>query len=258
MRPLVSVVISSYNRANALRRAIFSCMRQTLWPLTEVVVVGDQCTDQTEEMMGHIVCPQVLWYNLDKHWGYGPSGECGGSAAKQKALEMASGEYIGYLDDDDEFFPDHLERSVAHLEAHPEIDLVYGCSHVYRFLNPYRWKLRDTEWEPERLPVSNFINTSEVVHRRSVLDRMEEPWWRMDEERNDWGFLLRLVGQAHGGVAHLKHVCATQHICLKDTLMFHEQRTGKRQRRKDARRARRDAEAEASHGEERGDSEDGE
>ena len=40
MRPLVSVVISSYNRANALRRAIFSCMRQTLWPLTEVVVEG--------------------------------------------------------------------------------------------------------------------------------------------------------------------------------------------------------------------------
>lgn len=241
MKPLVSVVISTYNRANDLRRAIFSVMRQTLWPLTEIVVVGDKCTDMTDDMMQDIACPQVLWHNLDTNWGYGASGECGGSVAKQKALEMASGEYIGYLDDDDEHFPDHLERSVAHLEANPTVDLVYGCSQVYRFLNPFRWKLRDTEWQPWRLPVSNFINTTEVVHRRSVLDRMTSPWWRMDEDRNDWGFLLRLVNEGNGKAAHLKHIVGTQHICLKDTLMFHRSRTDKRQRRKDGRAARRAA-----------------
>lgn len=230
MRPLVSVIISTYNRADPLRRAVFSCMQQTIWPLVEVVVVGDKCTDLTGKMMEYMACPQVLWHNLDTNWGYGPSGECGGSVAKQKALELSSGEYVAYLDDDDEFFPDHLERSVAHLEAHPDVGLVYGCSRVYRFLNPFRWKLRDMPWEPERLAASNFINTSEVVHRRSILDRMEKPWWRMDEARNDWGFLLRFV-TAGGDAAHLRHIAATQHICLRDTLMFHEQRMRKRCRR---------------------------
>jgi glycosyltransferase involved in cell wall biosynthesis len=206
-------------------------MNQTIWPLVEIVVVGDKCTDLTDDLMKEVVCKQVLWHNLDKNWGYGPSKECGGSVAKQKAIELSSGEYIAYLDDDDEFFPDHLERSIAYLEADSNIDLVYGCSHVYRFLNPFRFKLRNIEWEPEKLPVSNFINTSEVVHRRSVLDCMQQPWWRMDEERNDWGFLLRFVNEGKGKVAHLQHVAATQHICLKDTLMFHRQRTTARRRR---------------------------
>jgi len=242
VKPLVSVIISTYNRADDLRRAIYSCMSQTIWPLTEVVVVGDRCDDLTDEMMAEIACPSVLWHNLDVHCGKGLSGECGGSVAKHAALEMSSGEYIAYLDDDDEFFPEHLERSVVYLESHADIDLVYGCSRVYRFLNPFRWKLRDTPWEPARLSVANFINTSEVVHRRTVLDRMAKPWWRMDEERNDWGFLLRMMNEASGTVEHLGHLAATQHICLQDTLTFHRRRTGKRKKRKMNRQLRRDAE----------------
>lgn len=230
MEPLVSVVISTYNRADALRRAVFSCLNQTIGPLVEVVVVGDLCTDLTDEMMSEFGS-DVVWRNLPENHGYGPTGECGGSVAKDLGLELAGGEYVAYLDDDDEFMPDHLERSVAYLTDHPEADLVYGCSNVYRFLDPFRFKVRDIEYDQERLPQGNFINTSEVVHRSSVLDKMPRPWWRMDEPRNDWGFLLRFV-EAGGEVVHLKHIAATQHICLKDTLMFHRQR-----RRRAARRA---------------------
>ena len=237
MDPLVSVVISTYNRADPLRRAIFSCLQQTIGSLVEVVVVGDGCDakhDLTEEMMAEIASPQVVWENLDTNHGYGDSGECGGSVAKHRAIELARGEYIAYLDDDDEFFPEHLERSVAHLEAHRDIDMVYGCSRVYRFLNSYHYKVRDADYDRDRLLSkpgrSNFINTSEVVHRRTILDKMEKPWWRMDEPRNDHGFLIRFV-RAGGRIAHLKHLAATQNICLRDTLMFHRKRRDKRQRR---------------------------
>ena len=239
MNPLVSVVISTYNRADLLRKSIFSCLRQTIGSAVEVVVVGDGCDashDLTEEMMAEIAGPQVVWENLDANHGYGDFGECGGSVAKHRALELARGEYIAYLDDDDEFFPEHLELSVNHLKSHLDIDMVYGCSRVYRFLDSYRYKVRDVDYNKERLlskpGKSNFINTSEVVHRRSILDRMEKPWWRMDEPRNDHGFFLRFVA-AGGNIAHLKHVAATQHICLRDTLVFHRSRHRRNQRRKE-------------------------
>ena len=236
LEPLVSVVISTYNRADLLRKSIFSCLQQTIGSRSvEVVVVGDGCdasNDLTEEMMAELVGPQVVWENLDENHGYGDSGECGGSVAKHRALELARGEYIAYLDDDDEFFPEHLKLSVDHLKSHPDIDMVYGCSQVYRFLNSYKYKIRDVDYDKERLGKSNFINTSEVVHRRSILDKMEKPWWRMDEPRNDHGFFLRLVA-AGGNIAHLKHVAATQHICLRDTLMFHRKRRERSRRLKE-------------------------
>ena len=58
MNPLVSVVISTYNRADLLRKSIFSCLRQTIGSAVEVVVVGDGCDashDLTEEMMAESI-----------------------------------------------------------------------------------------------------------------------------------------------------------------------------------------------------------
>lgn len=99
--PLVSVVIATFNRRLELSRALESVERQT-YPNLEIIVVDDAGEAVDDIVAGHprarlIVNPQNL----------GPFG------ATNVALREARGQWIAWLDDDDRWFPDHLERMVA-------------------------------------------------------------------------------------------------------------------------------------------------
>jgi glycosyltransferase involved in cell wall biosynthesis len=112
--PLVSVYIPTYNRAKILvERAVTSVLSQTYKNL-ELIVVGDHCTDNTEELLAKIKDPRLRFFNLPKrerrypdnvecHWLAGPV------VAANKGLEMTRGEWIARLDDDDTMTEDHIE-----------------------------------------------------------------------------------------------------------------------------------------------------
>jgi len=115
--PLVSVRIPTKNRAELLlKRAIASVMVQT-YKNIEIVVVGDNCTDETEEMLRRLNYPRILWHNLpprskeeqellkdpEIRWFMGPV------RATNKANELISGKWIAHLDDDDIWTKDHIE-----------------------------------------------------------------------------------------------------------------------------------------------------
>ncbi len=115
--PLVSVVIATYNRSNVLRYAIESVLRSSFedW---ELRVIGDACTDDTAEVVASFGDPRIHFLNLEQNFGEqsGPS---------NVGAEIARGRYLAYLNHDDLYFPDHLERAVAKLEA-TGADLVYS------------------------------------------------------------------------------------------------------------------------------------
>ena len=107
--PLVSVITATYNRGNVLRYAVESVRRQTLdsW---ELWVVGDACTDDTAEVMrGFQGDPRIHFVNLAGNIGdqSGPNNE---------GFRRSSGRFIAYLNHDDLWFPDHLEKAVAALD----------------------------------------------------------------------------------------------------------------------------------------------
>ncbi len=92
--PLVSVVIPTCNRAALLTRAIQSVRQQTYGNL-EIIVVDDASTDDTRKIVGSLADPRIRYIRHDVNRG--------GAAARNTGIRAARGEYIAFLDDDDEW-----------------------------------------------------------------------------------------------------------------------------------------------------------
>jgi len=106
--PRVTVVISTYNRSRALRCAIRTVLAQTMGDF-ELLVVGDGCTDDSEQVVSAIRDPRIRWFNLPANTGHQ-------SSPNNRALAEACGEYIAYLGHDDLWLPHHLERATDALD----------------------------------------------------------------------------------------------------------------------------------------------
>jgi glycosyltransferase involved in cell wall biosynthesis len=111
----VSVVIPTYNRAHVVITAIESALGQTRPPL-EVVVVDDGSTDGTEARVRALGDARVRYLG---------QANGGVSAARNAGVRAATGTLVAFLDSDDVWKPDKLERDVAVLAAHPEVDAVF-------------------------------------------------------------------------------------------------------------------------------------
>ena len=118
--PTVAVIIPTYNRAQLVVQALESVLTQSR-PPDEIIVVDDGSTDTTAEMLAGF---EGRIKYLRKPNGGVPS-------ALNHGLAATGAEYVGVIDDDDLLMPDAIERHLAFLHAHPEVDFSYsGC---YRF-----------------------------------------------------------------------------------------------------------------------------
>lgn len=127
--PLITVRIATYNRCEELiNRAVKSVINQT-YSNWELIVVGDYCTDSTEEELNKLNNPKIKFYNFPYRNMYPKDGEhkwmVAGSPGMNKGVELARGDWIAPLDDDDEFSPDHLEKLIA-LAQKDRLEVAYG------------------------------------------------------------------------------------------------------------------------------------
>jgi len=115
--PAVTVIIQTFNRSNILEYAIGSVLRQTFadW---ELLVIGDGCSDDTEEVVARFTDPRLRFVNLPERVGdqSGPNNE---------GVRRARGRYVAYLNHDDIWLSDHLEKTVAALDS-SDADLVFS------------------------------------------------------------------------------------------------------------------------------------
>lgn len=113
-KPLVSVYIPTYNRGKLLiERSVTSVLAQT-YQNFELIIIGDCCTDDTEELVSKIKDPRVRFFNLSKRgYRYPPTAEnhwlAGPVVPANKGLELVRGKWIARIDDDDTWTPDHIE-----------------------------------------------------------------------------------------------------------------------------------------------------
>jgi glycosyltransferase involved in cell wall biosynthesis len=119
--PRVSVAISTYNRAHLVGRAIRSALAQTAGDF-ELIVVDDGSGDDTQAVLAAVSDSRLRIARHERNHGI--------SRTRNTALRLARGEWIAFLDDDNEWVPEYLERQLALAAARPEAGVVYCRAHL--------------------------------------------------------------------------------------------------------------------------------
>lgn len=111
--PLVSIRIATFNRAKVLTEKVIPSLLDQSYSNFEVVIVGDGCTDNTEELINKIGSKKIKFYNLPYRGIYPENPKSlwrvGGTYPMNEAAWVSSGLWICPSDDDDEFIPNHIE-----------------------------------------------------------------------------------------------------------------------------------------------------
>jgi glycosyltransferase involved in cell wall biosynthesis len=158
--PLVSAVVTTHNRKDLLRRALDSVKAQTYQDL-ELVVVDDGSLESVEEIVSEY---EKTIYNVIFHRNDVPKGAC---AARNKGIELAGGEFIAGLDDDDEWMPERIHKLVNSYRDEDAF-VTSDVLHIY----PNRelvWK-KDAVITLERLLYSNQVGNQGLIKRERLIE----------------------------------------------------------------------------------------
>jgi glycosyltransferase involved in cell wall biosynthesis len=160
-----SVVIPAYNAERVIKASVESALRQTFDDL-EVIVIDDGSSDKTIQQLQDIKDRRLRVMERE-HQGLAATLNAGAAAAE--------GSYIGFLDADDLWLENKVARHVAHLEAHPEVDVTFSWSRVVdeydRPVAIHSSRCRGAMSYRQLLADFAIRTMSAVVMRRSALER---------------------------------------------------------------------------------------
>jgi glycosyltransferase domain-containing protein len=119
MKPLVSILIPTYNRPHYLEQALKSALNQTYRPI-EIIICDNSEDDASKRMVkGYRHVPDGIKIRYVKN-----KENMGPISNQQQCLELATGEYVNYLMDDDLFHPDKIEKMMRYFLKYKGISLV--------------------------------------------------------------------------------------------------------------------------------------
>jgi len=172
--PLITIVTPTWHRHDRLLNRCVPSVDSQTYPAIEHIVVSD---GPDPELAEHFFPPRVgptlkRWFaslpehEQDLHWGH---------LARLHGLELATGELIGYLDDDDAFRPEHCALLAAALADHSEAGFAYSLMASH---------------QPDKMviigagpPAAGNIGTPMILHRREIL---KQGTWTEASAFEDW------------------------------------------------------------------------
>jgi glycosyltransferase involved in cell wall biosynthesis len=162
--PRVSAIITTYNRRVFVQEAVDSVLAQSYddW---ELIVVDDGSTDGTTETLERY--GEKLRYCFQENEG--------ASAARNRGLELARGEFVAFLDSDDLWLPRKLQVQVAYMDGHPDCLICY-TDEIWirrgRRVNPKKRHAKYSgEIYPHCLPLC-IISPSSALMRRGLFEQV--------------------------------------------------------------------------------------
>ncbi|MHC4882565.1 MAG: glycosyltransferase family 2 protein [Planctomycetota bacterium] len=137
----ISVVIPAYNAEKHIARAIESVLAQTR-PAEEIIVVDDGSSDGTAEVVRSFGDKVILIQQPN----------AGVSVARNKGIEHATGDWIAFLDSDDEWLPEKLKLQSEHLSRNPDL----------------RWTFTNMSWDKERRGFVKPIHPTDHLNKNAI------------------------------------------------------------------------------------------
>lgn len=185
-QPLVSVIIPAYNAEKYIKEAIESVLNQT-YKNIELIVVDDGSTDNTAEIVKKYLNDPRVKYIYQENKGL--------AGARNTGIKKAKGDYIAFLDADDFYLPEKIEKEVKFLKEHPEFDIVYcNMEHFYDGKSKILFQHRGPFYSGnvfEKLLNKFFGQADTLLIPKKILDKIG----LFDEKMRyseDWDLLLRI------------------------------------------------------------------
>ena len=191
--PLISVITPTWQRHDLLLDRCIPSVAAQDYPAVQHVIVSDGPDNVLAGKIAGRSCGAVVWYALPAHdpaarWGHW---------ARLRGLELATGEYIAYLDDDNAFRPQHVARLAALLDLDPHAGFAYSQIMMHNGGSSYVVGVPP--------PAYGQIDTSAIMHRRRLLDTAT--WRDAGQLTIDWDIVERWL-HAGAGWAHVPEVTA--------------------------------------------------
>lgn len=163
--PRFSVIIPTYNRAVALRKTVLSVLAQTFQDF-EVLVVDDGSTDGTATVVAELGDPRVRYF-----WNRNSGGP---AVPRNQGIDVATGEWICFLDSDDLWHPDKLEAIDRVIAGNPDVDAI-GNNELVRDwatggMKVIKYGPATEDFYRTLLVEGNRCSTSAMSVRRSFID----------------------------------------------------------------------------------------
>lgn len=190
---MVSIVMPAYNAAKTIRESIESILAQTVddW---ELIVIDDGSTDCTPQILTEFAAMdnRVVFLQNEKN--------SGASFTRNRAVSLAKGEWIAFLDSDDIWRKDKLAKQLALARLHPDMVVCYTAS---SFINdegqPYGYVMPVVEkLTYKQLLRKNLMSCSSVMIRAQIMKTIEMPNDKMHEDYFVWLNVVRSCGIAYG------------------------------------------------------------
>ncbi len=210
--PLVSIIIPTYNRINTINRAINSALNQ-VYNNHEIIVISDGSTDGTIDFVSKEF-PGIKLINLNENKGV--------SAARNAGINIATGDFIAFLDSDDQWMPEFLSEHIKILQNNG----VLSFCNYNRIDKNGLIRIKDTEPDKaytsmtHHLLVNNCISTMSIVVVRKDALLKAGPFnekLRMTEDRE---LYLRLSFE--GEFKHIPKVLASKYIDSDNLVLDYE------------------------------------
>jgi glycosyltransferase involved in cell wall biosynthesis len=187
-QPLVSILINAYNEERYIGAAIESAIAQT-YDSIEIIILDDQSTDRTAEIVKNYNDPRVRYIRSDKRLGL--------TDGRNALLAAAKGEYLTYLDADDIYEPTKVEAEAKFLQEHHEYAGVY-CNLAYFYDGEpeksyhHRFTFYSGDDVFPQLLDRMFITNTAFMFRREVYEKLG-PYRKDLGLVEDWEFFLRMT-----------------------------------------------------------------
>jgi GT2 family glycosyltransferase len=191
VNPLASIIVRTKDRPKLLKKALRSIHAQTYRPIEVVLVNDGGCSLDIGEIETILSDVRLNYIRLEQNVGRARAGNIG--------LENARGEYIGFLDDDDEFYPDHLivlagklsnsTLNIAYTEAEVVFVDILGEGEI---TEKFKYVFYSQDFSPEMLLIQNYIPFMCLLFRRSVFNSNTVRFDESFEIFEDWKILIKL------------------------------------------------------------------
>lgn len=178
-----SIVIPTFNRENLITQTINSILNQTFTDF-EIIVIDDGSKDKTEEVVKLINSDKIKYYKIENSGiGY----------ARNKGINYAKGNYIGFLDSDDLYYNNHLQNAYNFIKSLNSDEII----HLNFNLGNREQTIYFKNKLPNKLPDDLFKNCSFHVNSLFIPNTIANIT-QFNEDRNlmlseDWEYFIRLA-----------------------------------------------------------------